>query len=76
MLFEIIKNVLVFSHVDEGCGCAFITGTASPTSPVDIVDKLIRGMIVYYVGDVINIDTSGCNRCTYQNVRLASPKGI
>ena len=61
MLFEIIKNVLVFSHVDEGCGCAFITSTASSASPVDIVDKLIRGMIVYYMGDVINIDTSGCN---------------
>ena len=76
MLFEIIKNVLVFDHVDECCGCTFITGTTSPTSSVDIVDKLVRSVIVYDMGDVINIDTSSCNRCTNQNVRLASPKGI
>ena len=61
MLFEIVKNVFVFDHVDECCGHAFVTGTTGPTSPVDIVDKFVWGMIVYDMGDVINIDTSSCN---------------
>ena len=61
MLFEIIKNVLVFCHVDKGCGYAFIPSTAGSTSPVNIVYKLVRSVVVYYVGDIINIDTSSCN---------------
>jgi len=60
------KRALFWS--DEGDSIAFVTSSASSSDAMDVIFKVVRADVVHNELDVLNVEASGTDTCSNQDV--------
>ena len=60
-----------FPRRDEGQGNTGVAGTARTANAVHVAFRILGNIEVHHVGDVVDVQASGCHVGSYQDVHLA-----
>ena len=71
-----VTNDVAVTPIEEGSGDSDITRTSSTADTMDIVIDVRREIVIDDVGDVGNIQPTGCDSCSNQNGSAAGSESL